>query len=117
MDQYEALVGEAVLALRSGEDRRITSAITALSVLGTEELLAELCVWIDEYSADTTDYEALLATTALPVPDRPVELLDAVARNDLQALFDYANGELLTLIASMLALTASLQEARERTAV
>lgn len=112
MDKYETLVAAAVQALRGEDDNRIRTSIDALGDLDAKELIAELCVWIEDYALEG-DVDVLLSASRLPLPDQPRVLVDAVLANDLVALNEYANGDFVVLLASMLALAACLQDVVE----
>lgn len=114
IDQYEVLVGEAVSAVRSGDEGRVVAAVNAFAELGAAELIAELCNWLED-CVRGYNIKTLLRATTLPVPERPEVLLKAVKRNSLPGLFKFAKGDLTVLISSMLALIAALQDAAERT--
>lgn len=109
MDEYQELVGDTVTAVRSGDDDRIKAAFEALGPLSPEDLVAELCNWIEDATAGQ-DIDRLLARTTFPLPDKPKTLIDGVASNNLRALFAYADGDLGKLISSMVLLIAALQE-------
>lgn len=116
IDMYELLVRRAVVDIRSENPDQIQASIGALQTLEVGELLAELCVWVEDVTAGK-DVDRLLAAATLPLPERPVELIAAVnlqGPDGLRALHATAGGDLVKLIASLLALIASLQEAGER---
>lgn len=110
MDEYQKLVGDAVSAVRSGDDAKIMAAFDGFGPLSAEDLVAELCNWIEDATADR-DVDGLLARTTFPMPDKPKALIEGVASNNLRALFAYADGDLGKLISSMVLLIAALQEA------
>jgi len=113
MDKYEERVRNAVSAIRSEREDSINGALAALNDLEVTELVQELCVSIEDVTSGK-DVDRLLAAATLPLPDNPLTLVDAVDRKDITALHAYANGDFVTLLASMLALIASLQEAGDR---
>jgi hypothetical protein len=112
-DAYEEIVGAAVRALRGGLETEVTNTMASLGPLHVAEVIAELCIWIEDVTVGR-DLDALIMSTTLPLPDRPWVIVDAVNRNDIRALHEWAGGDLVKLLASMLAVIASLQEAGER---
>jgi hypothetical protein len=105
-----------VSAIRSERPDEIETAVAALSNVEVFELLAELCACVDDVT-DGKDVDKLVAAATLPLPNDSAVLVAAVnlkSPNDLRALHAYADGDLVKLIASMLAVIASLQEAGER---
>lgn len=113
VDQYQVLVWRAVQATRSEDEAAITEALLALNNLAADEVLAELLVWVEDVTRGK-DVDELLAAARLPLPADPKTLVDAVLRTDVKAMNAYAGHEFPKLLASLLALVASLQEAGER---
>lgn len=110
MDKYQDLVGKAVAELRNPSEEGFARSFEALSVIPLDELLAELSVRIEEITYGQ-DVPGLIAAAALPLPENPEALVAIVHRNDLTALHGYVDGDLAKLIASMIMLIASLEEA------
>lgn len=113
MDKYEKYVGDMVTALRGEDESAIGIAFERMGTLALDELLAELCVWVDEVTLDR-DLDGLIAIVSLPLPENPKAFIEAVHRNDVHALHAYSGGDLVKLLASMLSVIASMQEANER---
>ena len=113
MDKYQKLVGIAVAEIRNPSETGISRSFEALSVIPVDDLLAELGVWVEEIT-NGKDVRRLIATAELPLPENPEELVEIINRNDLKGLYSYVNGDFAKLIASMMMLIASLQEASER---
>ncbi|MCT9002606.1 hypothetical protein [Microbacterium memoriense] len=110
MDEYEEAVRRAVEAVRSEDDSRIVAAFDAMGSLGAEDIVAELCNWVED-ATDGQDVATLVDNARLPLPDEPLAFVDAVRRNDLRALHELVGGDLGRLLASLLLLIASLQDA------
>ena len=113
MDNCQRLVGIAVAELRKPSESGMARSFEALSVIPLDDLLAELGLWIEEITSGR-DVPQLIAAAELPLPENPGSLVDIVIRNDLKDLHKYVDGDLVKLIASMIMLIASLQEAGER---
>lgn len=112
VDEYQKAVGDAVSAVRSGDDAKIKAAFDGFNTLSAEDIVAELCNWIEDATADQ-DVDRLLARTTMPLPDNPKVLIEGVASNSLRAMFTYADGNIGKLISSMVLLIAALQETTE----
>ena len=113
MDEYEKNVSKVVAALRAEDATLINSTLEQLNTLAVDELIAELCLWVEDVTKDK-DLDRLIALATLPLPRNSKVLIEAVYRNDIRALHGYAGGDLIKLLSSLLAVIASLQEAGER---
>lgn len=114
MDVYEERIGKAVAAIREEQsEEEILKAIYELEFLEIQEVIAELCLCVEDATVDKNIYR-LLSIAHIPLPDDPERIINAVNNNDITELHAYCKGELPVLLASMLLLIASLQEAGER---
>ncbi len=112
-DTSKQLVAAAVSAARTQDKGAIDSAFLAFSEAPVDDLLAELCVQLQEATVDS-DIELLMDAVQLPLPEEPMRLLISVWRVDMEELFACANNDLAQLLAMLVVLTAAVQDARER---
>jgi hypothetical protein len=113
-DRVEELVLAAITAVQSGNRDDIEAAFEALAPVETGDVLAELCLWIEDLTAGVTQ-ESLLQATELPVPPRSPEILKAAVDGNL-AMLQTAVGsqQLEKVFSSLLVLVAALKDARTR---
>lgn len=111
VDDYTTRVDTVVAAMRRGDEDDIRTAMESMEDLVAGELLAELCVRVDEI-VEGQNNTTLLAEAELPLPENPEILLSAVTDNDLEAMSDYADSDFSYLLASLLMLIAALEPSR-----
>lgn len=113
-DQVEELVLSAITAVQSGNREDIEAAFEALAPVETGEVLAELCLWVDDLTAGVT-LESLWQAIELPIPPRSPEILKGAADGNL-AMLQTAVGskQLEKIFSSLLVLVAALKDARTR---
>lgn len=111
MDEYEKLVGEAVAAVKTGDHYLIFTAFSNLETLDPEDLVAELCIWIED-EVHGHDVDVLLSRTIFPMPENPKALIEAVLANSLEAMFIYARGQLPVLLTNMVFIIAALKDTK-----
>ena len=113
-DVVADLVAAALHAVQGGDQAAITAAVEVLAPLNTGDVLAELCLCVEEATAGV-HVANLVRSARLPLPPRPIQLIDAVAARDLPAILVSTSRERPEAVfAALLVLAASLREARAR---
>lgn len=113
MERSEQLVRSAVAAIRAEDKEQIQRTFVALGELPLDVMYAEVCTSI-ENTMRGKDVEALLNAPKISLPDDPKRLIISVWKQDFDDLADYAGGDLAKLMAALLVLNASLEDAGER---
>ena len=113
-DAVAGRVAAAVCAVQGVDRAAIAAAYDALAPLDTGDVLAELCLCVDEATAGV-DIVQLVKSARLPLPPDPLRLIDAVRARDLPAL-QAATGQERpeAVFAALMVLAGSLQDARTR---
>lgn len=112
-DALEAAVNGAVAALRTDDPGAVDGAFRALAGLDPQQLLAELFLRVRE-AADAGDLDELLSLVRLGLPPQPRRIVEAVRANDLAGVISVVGSDLGEVIASLLVITAALDEAATR---
>lgn len=110
-DIYNTKVNAAVAAAQRGDVERVEQSVQSLVAMDAQELLAELCIQVQE-ALEGQHLRNLMESTTLPLPDDPEVLIVAVERADIDAMHRYADGDFLYLVSSCIALIAALTEGR-----
>ncbi|XBH21435.1 hypothetical protein V5R04_14670 [Jonesiaceae bacterium BS-20] len=112
-DSSRQLVQAAVAAARQQNKDEIEKAFLGFSQAPVDDVLAELCVQLQETTVDC-DIERLMDSVQLPLPDDPMKILISVWKVDMEELFACADYDLSQLLAILVILIAALQDAAER---
>lgn len=71
-------------AIASGDDRRVEEAFADLAPHPTGDVIAELCVWVQD-TTDGMNLDGMLTATTVPLPDHAKAVIEAVLSLDLNA--------------------------------
>lgn len=112
-DTSRLLVQAAVAAARRQEKDEIEKAFLGFSQAPVDDVLAELCVQLQEVTVDS-DIDQLMDAVKLPLPNDPMKILISVWKVDMEELFACADYDLPQLLAMLVILIAALQDATER---
>ena len=112
-DMSRELVHAAVVAARLQDKHQIEKAFLGFSQAAVDDVLAELCVQLEEVTVDC-DIDQLMNAVQLPLPDEPMRILISVWKVDMEELFACADYDLPKLLAMMVVLIAALQDAAGR---
>lgn len=112
-DISRQLVQAAVAAARRQDKDQIEKAFLGFSQAAIDDVLAELCVQLQEATVDC-EIERLMDAVQLPLPDEPMKILISVWKVDMEGLFACADYDLPKLLAMMVVLIAALQDAAGR---
>lgn len=113
MEKSEQLVKNAMAAVRAADEAEMQRTFVALAQLPVDEMVAVVCLAVED-QVRGRDVEELLAATTIPLPDDPKRLIIGVWKSDFEDLAAYAEDNLAELLGALIVLAASLEEAGER---